>query len=122
MKQLIEDYKRRLATVKELITNSIFSGSISDNEKYTRLHTKASEYRTFISDLKKTLNKISEPLVDEMEIIVKRTPNTSEFITYSHVFIIISSDHPRFINGTQLDFGFLNIASKEGYKITLLPE
>ena len=31
------------------------------------------------------------------------------------------SNHPRFKTGTRFDFGFLEIASEEGYVITVLP-
>lgn len=34
---------------------------------------------------------------------------------------VITSNHPRFIEGTRFDFGFLEIASTEGYTIEILP-
>ena len=55
------------------------------------------------------------------EIIAKRVENTSDFIFSKQVYKILESNHPRFVSGTLLDFGFMNIASDEGYKITLLP-
>lgn len=53
MEQLIEDYKRKLATVNEMLENKKSNGSISDNEKFIRLKTKAANYRTFIAELEK---------------------------------------------------------------------
>lgn len=40
---------------------------------------------------------------------------------YGKAMIVICSNHPRFINGSRFDFGFLDIASCEGYVITVLP-
>lgn len=34
---------------------------------------------------------------------------------------VIESNHPRFSEGTRFDFGFLTIASNEGYVIEILP-
>jgi len=34
---------------------------------------------------------------------------------------IIESNHPRFVVGSRFDFGFLQIASGEGYEITIKP-
>jgi len=34
---------------------------------------------------------------------------------------VVCSSHPRFSAGTRFDFGFLSIASDEGYCITILP-
>lgn len=34
---------------------------------------------------------------------------------------VICSNHPRFQDGTRFDFGFLGIASDQGYTITVLP-
>ena len=35
---------------------------------------------------------------------------------------VIESDHPRFSIGTRFDYGFLGIASSEGYTIVILPK
>ena len=56
MKELIEDYKRRLKTVNELLLKMKDSGSVNDIKKFERLNTKASEYRTFIAELEKVYN------------------------------------------------------------------
>ena len=57
MKTLLEDYERRLKTVLIELKNCPL-----DIEKETRLATKASCYRTFISEIKKqlTLTDVSQ--------------------------------------------------------------
>jgi transposase len=53
MKQLIEDYKRRLATIEGMIENFKSNGSEHDNRKDERFKTKASEFRTIIAELER---------------------------------------------------------------------
>lgn len=33
--------------------------------------------------------------------------------------IVVASDHPRFRPGTRLDYGFVQVALREGYNVTL---
>ena len=40
---------------------------------------------------------------------------------YTRAMKVVRSNHPRFIDGSRFDFGFLEIASCEGYAITILP-
>jgi len=40
---------------------------------------------------------------------------------YKKCMRVMVSNHPRFSMGTRFDFGFLDIASCEGYSITVLP-
>lgn len=40
---------------------------------------------------------------------------------YEKAMIVAYSDHERFIKGTRFDFGFMQIASREGYIIEVLP-
>jgi len=40
---------------------------------------------------------------------------------YKKCMRVIKSNHPRFSDGTRFDYGFLDIASCEGYAITVLP-
>jgi len=40
---------------------------------------------------------------------------------YNMALYVVISNHPRFVEGSRFDFGFLNIASCEGYTITILP-
>jgi hypothetical protein len=53
MKQLIEDYKRRLGTVEGIQKTFKSNGSVNDTKKEERLTTKASEYHTFIAELER---------------------------------------------------------------------
>ena len=55
MKILLEDYQRKLKTVKELIADNKNNGSIHDEKRAERLQTKASEYRTFIVDIERAI-------------------------------------------------------------------
>ena len=91
MKQLIEDYKRRLKTINESIVDfkSDNTGSINDIRKLERLTTKASEYRTFIADLER-LNvqpdtkevKIPTGILNKNDIMIfeDATPDIGETI------------------------------------------
>jgi len=40
---------------------------------------------------------------------------------YDKEMRVVYSDHERFTKGTRFDFGFLSIASGEGYVIEILP-
>lgn len=53
MKTLIEDYKRRLATITEMIETTSDTGSRNDIAKMARLKAKEGEYRTFIAELER---------------------------------------------------------------------
>ena len=55
MKILLEDYQRKLKTVKELIADNKNNGSIHDEKRAERLQTKAGEYRTFIVDIERAI-------------------------------------------------------------------
>lgn len=55
MEQLIEDYKRRLQNVTDMLSKFKSNGSINDEKKDERLKTKAAEYRTFIAELEKAI-------------------------------------------------------------------
>ena len=57
MKELIEDYKRRLATVNLALLKMKDSGSVQDIKKFERLTTKASGYRTIIAELEKVMRE-----------------------------------------------------------------
>ena len=51
-------------------------------------------------------------------IAVQWQPENSN---YKKAMRVICSNHPRFDKGSRFDFGFLDIASCEGYTITILP-
>ncbi len=66
MKQLIEDYKRRLDTINQMIENFKSNGSINDIRKYERLKTKAAEFRTFIAEMERELKNFKEKVFDTL--------------------------------------------------------
>lgn len=61
MKQLLEDYKRRLKTTTEFLKGSINNGSINDQRRDERMKTKQSCYRTFIAELEKEKVALKSP-------------------------------------------------------------
>ena len=54
-------------------------------------------------------------------IVVKWVEEDEKITGHKKAMRVIVSDHPRFIVGSRFDFGFFNIATEEGYKITSLP-
>ena len=38
---------------------------------------------------------------------------------YNKIPVVTKSNHPRFVVGKRLDYGFLQIALSEGYKVTI---
>lgn len=34
---------------------------------------------------------------------------------------VVESDHPRFVVGTQLGWGFVQVALKDGYRVEIIP-
>lgn len=40
---------------------------------------------------------------------------------YDQEMRVMSSNHPRFVPGYRFDYGFMSIAGKEGYFITVIP-
>ncbi len=57
LRQIIDDYKRRLTFIKEVPGDG--NGSNLDIKRNERLRTKASEYRTFISELERIESDLS---------------------------------------------------------------
>ena len=55
-------------------------------------------------------------------IVAEIRPDWIEpFATFKHVIpVVIESNHPRFVAGTRLDFGFLAIVMQEGYNVKLV--
>ena len=41
---------------------------------------------------------------------------------YTTEMVVVESNHPRFTRGTRFDFGFLRIATDEGYSVEILPQ
>lgn len=55
METLLEDYKRKLNNVKELIEKQRSNGCIVHQRREERLNTKAAEYRAFIVDIERAM-------------------------------------------------------------------
>jgi hypothetical protein len=55
--QLLEDYQRKLSTIEGMLREFKSNGSEHDIEKKVRLTTKASEYRSFITELARIVCK-----------------------------------------------------------------
>ena len=82
MNELIESYERKLKAIQPMIESAKFD---EDTEREIRLRTKASCYRTFLSELKQQCNiadvvwrseqlhKLLQHLSDEDELIGNRT-------------------------------------------------
>jgi hypothetical protein len=66
MKDLLDDYKRRLATIEGMIAEFKSNGSEHDIRKDERFKTKASEYRTMIVELERVIAK-TEPVEDSCD-------------------------------------------------------
>lgn len=60
METLLDDYKHKLATVEEFIKNNKNNGSIHDEKRAERLTTKASEYRVFIVDIERAIQRMKK--------------------------------------------------------------
>ena len=54
------------------------------------------------------------------KIIVKWVPTEHPDI-HAKEMRVVSSGHERFVTGSRFDFGFLRIASGQGYVIEILP-
>lgn len=57
MEILLDDYKRKLENVNNLIKEQNYNGSIVHIQRKTRLETKASEYRSFIVDIERAIKR-----------------------------------------------------------------
>ena len=54
---IIDDYKRKLKNISDMIDNNKNNGSENDIKRTERFTTKQSEYRTFISELERIILK-----------------------------------------------------------------
>jgi hypothetical protein len=70
MKELLEDYQRRLVEVNKLIDEDwqINNDSINSIKRKTRLETKASCFRTFITELEREIKR-REDTIKELECL-----------------------------------------------------
>jgi len=73
MKTLLEDYQRRLVTVEETIKTTENTGSQNDIAKMARLKTKASEYRTFIVEIQRAIEREKGEVVEDKTRLTKLT-------------------------------------------------
>lgn len=71
MKTLLEDYKRKLKNINELIEKNTSNGSIVHQRREERLNTKAAEYRTFIVDIERAIEREKESTIEMLENIAK---------------------------------------------------
>jgi hypothetical protein len=58
--------------------------------------------------------------INMKKIIVKWFVTQNDCV-YSREMKVVYSNHEKFVTGSRFDFGFLNIASAEGYIIEILP-
>ena len=84
MKELIEDYKRRLAGITILIDGFKSNGSEHDIRKEERLKTKASEYRTVIAEMERVINSRENSIKQMLELglIKKVEDNIADVIRH----------------------------------------
>jgi hypothetical protein len=68
MKELIEDYKRRLGTAETMLKEFKSNGSEHDIRKQERLTTKASEYRTVIAEMERVINSHENAIKQMLEL------------------------------------------------------
>ena len=73
MKTLLEDYQRRLKTVEQTIGDTTNTGSLNHIEKMTRLRTKASEYRTFMVEIQRAIEREKGEQVEDKTRLTKLT-------------------------------------------------
>lgn len=67
MKQLIEDYQRKIDTLTEQLACFKSTGSINDIKKVERLTTKLNEYRAFVTELERALSASTNVQPDTFE-------------------------------------------------------
>lgn len=53
-------------------------------------------------------------------IVVQWVPENHKW-GYGKAMIVIRSNHKKFTDGTRFDYRFMDIATSEGYVITILP-
>jgi hypothetical protein len=75
MKQLIEDYKRRIKTIENDLRLYKSTGSINDIKKVERLTTKLFEYRAFVTELERALSNKQNILNDLNDLALYRKEN-----------------------------------------------
>lgn len=99
MKQLIEDYKRRIKTIENDLRLYKSTGSINDIKKVERLTTKLFEYRAFVVELER-LNVQNENVQNDNK---------------SNPIVLITDETPQLIS--RIDFTTLRTQKKTLIKI-----
>jgi hypothetical protein len=56
-----------------------------------------------------------------MKTIVVQWVHDEYVVLYNKVMRVVISDHPRFVVGNRFDFGFMSIATDEGYTVVSIP-
>jgi len=94
METLLEDYKRKLKNVNEMLDfdSNINNGSINDIKRFERLNTKASQYRAFIVDIERAIKRETERRKEEN---IKLIQNQITYISYL--------ENQMFISGKKID-------------------
>lgn len=54
-----------------------------------------------------------------MKLIVAIWTKCDPKTGYEHELRVIESSHPRFVYGSRFDFGFLQVANREGYTVKI---
>jgi hypothetical protein len=75
MKQLIEDYKKKIETLANDLRLYKSTGSINDIKKVERLTTKLFEYRAFVTELERALSNKQNILNDLNDLALYRKEN-----------------------------------------------
>ena len=82
MKQLIEDYKKKIETLTNDLRLYKSTGSINDIKKETRLTTKLNEYRAFVVELER-LNVQNDNKSNPIVLITDETPQLISRIDFT---------------------------------------
>jgi hypothetical protein len=84
IKQLIEDYRRRLATISEMLDYEDSLGNNANLLTLERYKTKKGEYKTFIAELEKALGFVEDKKNIAYAVF---NPETNEYYHVSGGFV-----------------------------------
>jgi hypothetical protein len=83
METLLEDYKRKLKNIKELIKKNTSNGSILHQRREERLNTKSAEYRTFIVDIERAIERQKQSSANRYSLKWGNTPHNLNMVFIS---------------------------------------
>ena len=86
MEILLDDYKRRLKSVTELIEKAHSNGSIVHQRREERLNTKAAEYRTFIVEIERAKARRSN---ENSGLNISDVMLSAYFVDIKHTKIVV---------------------------------